>query len=111
MKENIDIRRDENGVPHVEAENLMDLYWGQGYVHATDRGLQMLLMRILGQGRLCELIDDSDESLAIDVFFRKMNWCGHVKDAVNALPEDTQELVATRAAGTTRSTGATCAAS
>ena len=93
MLKNIDIWRDENGVPHVEADNLADLYWGQGYVHARDRGLQMLLMRILGQGRLCELIDDSDESLAIDVFFRKMNWCGHAKDAVNALPVDTQKLV------------------
>jgi len=30
MKENIDIWRDENGVPHVEADNLADLYWGQG---------------------------------------------------------------------------------
>ena len=74
MRKDIDIWRDENGVPHVEADNLVDLYWGQGYVHARDRGMQMLLMRILGQGRLCELIDDSDESLAIDLFFRKMNW-------------------------------------
>ena len=30
MKENIVIWRDENGVPHVEADNLADLYWGQG---------------------------------------------------------------------------------
>ena len=31
MLKNIDIWRDENGVPHVEADNLADLYWGQGY--------------------------------------------------------------------------------
>ena len=99
MKENIEIWRDENGVPHVEADNLVDLYWGQGYVHASDRGMQMLLMRILGQGRVCELLDDSDASLAIDIFFRKMNWCGHVRDAVNALPEDTQKFVASYADG------------
>ena len=99
MKENIDIWRDENGVPHVEADNLADLYWGQGYVHGIDRGMQMLLMRILGQGRVCELLDDSEESLAIDIFFRKMNWCGHVNDAVNALSEETQKLVESYAEG------------
>jgi penicillin G amidase len=99
MKENIDIWRDKNGIPHVEADNLRDLYWGQGYVHGIDRGLQLLLMRILGQGRVCELLDDSDASLAIDIFFRKMNWCGHVKDAARSLPENTQKLVASYAQG------------
>ncbi len=99
MKEKMDIWRDENGVPHVEADNLADLYWGQGYVHAIDRGMQMLLMRILGQGRVCELLDDSDASLAVDIFFRKMNWRGHVGDAVNAFPDDARKLVASYANG------------
>ena len=74
MKDRVNIYRDENGVPHVEAETIADLYWGQGYVHACDRGMQMLLMRIIGQGRLCELLDDSEASLKIDTFFRRMNW-------------------------------------
>ena len=65
MKKDVRIWRDSHGVPHVEAENLNDLFWGQGYVHARDRGLQMLLMRILGQGRMCELLDDSEASLAL----------------------------------------------
>jgi len=93
MKKNVHIWRDSNGVPHVEADNLSDLFWGQGFVHARDRGLQMLLMRILGQGRMCELLDDSEASLGIDIFFRKMNWCGHVKEAVETLPEETHSLV------------------
>jgi len=76
MQKDVHIWRDGNGVPHVETSSLSDLFWGQGYVHARDRGLQMLLMRILGQGRMCELLDDSESSLAIDIFFRKMNWCG-----------------------------------
>jgi len=99
MKKNIQIWRDENGVPHVEADNLTDLYWGQGYVHARDRGLQMLLMRILGQGRLCELLEDSEAALAIDIFFRKMNWRGHAKTAADALPKETNNLVAAFADG------------
>ncbi|KAA3661167.1 MAG: penicillin acylase family protein, partial [Calditrichaeota bacterium] len=74
MKSDVQIWRDKNGVPHIEARNTVDMFWGQGYVHALDRGLQMLLMRILGQGRACELLDASDETLQIDKFFRKMNW-------------------------------------
>ena len=34
----------------------------------------MLLMRILGQGRGCELLADDAEMLAADRFFRRMNW-------------------------------------
>ena len=74
MKKNLSIYRDKNGIPHVEAENQVDLYWGMGFVHATDRGMQLLLMRMLGQGRLSEFLDSSDSSLQIDTFFRKMNW-------------------------------------
>ena len=29
---------------------LADLMWGLGYSHAQDRGMQMLMMRILGRG-------------------------------------------------------------
>jgi penicillin amidase len=70
------IYRDEHGVPHVEASTEADLYWGTGYCHAMDRGMQMLLMRILGEGRGSELLEASAEMLAIDKFFRRMNWAG-----------------------------------
>jgi len=76
MKSNVELWRDEHGVAHVDAATEPDLYWGQGFAHATDRGLQMLLMRILGQGRLSELLDPSDDALEIDRFFRRMNWAG-----------------------------------
>ncbi len=88
MKDGVEIWRDRHGIPHVEAENQSDLYWGQGYVHATDRGLQMLLMRILGQGRLSELLDSSDSALEVDTFFRRMNWAGHTDSQIDALTPD-----------------------
>lgn len=77
MREDIKISRDQNGIPHIEAEDLNGLFMGQGYVHARDRGLQMLLMRILGKGRASELLDSSDDTLNIDIFFRRMNWRGN----------------------------------
>ena len=88
MKKGIEIWRDELGIPHVDAENLSDMYWGNGYVHATDRGMQMLLMRILGQGRVSEILDSSDTSLQIDIFFHRMNWSGNVKEQVDQLVRD-----------------------
>jgi len=66
--------RDASGTAHVEAESIQDAFWGQGVAHATDRALQLLLMRILVQGRLSELVSSSAESLQIDTFFRRMNW-------------------------------------
>lgn len=70
----IRIVRDEHGVPHVRAQSWPDAYRGLGYVHARDRGLQMLLMRILGQGRACEQLADGDDMLALDRFFRRLNF-------------------------------------
>ncbi len=66
--------RDKHGIPQITAKELEGLYWGMGYCHAMDRGLQMLLMRILGQGRAAELLDGSDEMVEVDRFFRRMNW-------------------------------------
>ena len=95
MREDIKITRDQNGVPHIEADDLNGLYMGQGYVHARDRGIQMLLMRILGKGRAAELLDPGDETVNIDIFFRKMNWRGNTKDELDKLsPEVTVYLEA-----------------
>ena len=85
MNENIRIVRDNNGIPHIEADDLKGLYMGQGYVHARDRGLQMLLMRILGKGRASELLDSGDDTLNIDIFFRKMNWRGNTETELEKL--------------------------
>ncbi len=93
MREDIKITRDQNGVPHIEAEDLNGLYMGQGYVHARDRGLQMLLMRILGKGRASELLDSGDDTLSIDIFFRRMNWRGNTETELEKLsPEITGYL-------------------
>ncbi|MBU2510177.1 penicillin acylase family protein [bacterium] len=99
MKDNIKIWRDLNGTPHVEAESATDLYWGMGYVHAFDRGMQMLLMRILGQGRVSELLDASENSLNIDKFFRKVNWSGNVDNQLKQLSRQNLDTMVAYCAG------------
>jgi len=90
----LSIWRDEHGVPHVETSRETDLYWGMGYTHAMDRGMQMLLMRILGQGRAAELLEASDEMLAIDKFFRRMNWTGGMEQEIAKLTPEAKTFCA-----------------
>ena len=94
MHANFNVRRDRNGIPHVEAEDMVGMCQGQGYVHALDRGMQLLLMRILGQGRACEFLEASDDMLAVDTFFRRMNWSGGARDTVEALSPDVRRYLA-----------------
>jgi penicillin amidase len=63
----------------------MDLYKAMGYCHAMDRGLQMLLMRILGRGEASEFLDNSDELLDIDIFFRRINFAGKTDQEISQL--------------------------
>ena len=74
------IRRDRAGVPHIEGKDWPAVFCGLGYCHARDRGLQMLTMRTLGRGRSCELLADSDDNLAVDLFFRRMNWASGAEE-------------------------------
>ncbi|MEN8114155.1 MAG: penicillin acylase family protein [Actinomycetota bacterium] len=87
------IERDEYGIPHLQAQDLAGAHWGMGYAHAVDRGMQMGLMRLLGQGRVAECLDGSAESIEIDRFFRRMNWNGNVDAQVEALTPETRTLV------------------
>ncbi len=89
------IFRDRHGVAHVEAEgdDLAGVCWGMGYCHALDRGLQMLLTRILGQGRACELLDGSDAMLEVDRFFRRMGWSEDIAAQVEGVDEESRALV------------------
>lgn len=89
----LDIRRDEFGVPHVTGADLDAVYRGMGYCHGADRGLQMLLMRILGRGQGSEFLDSSDEMLATDRFFRRMNWGGETAAEIEKLDAQTRRLL------------------
>src|SRR5262245_44988681 len=52
----VTIRRDEQGVPHIEARSMDDAFFAQGYVVAQDRLLQLELGRRLASGELSELV-------------------------------------------------------
>jgi penicillin G amidase len=56
LRDRVTVRRDERGVPYIEAKNDEDLYFAQGYVTAGDRLWQMDLMRRSERGELAEIL-------------------------------------------------------
>ncbi len=52
----VTVRRDQHGVPHIEAATLDDLFEAQGYVTAQDRLWQMDMARRSAAGELAELL-------------------------------------------------------
>ncbi len=52
----VSVRRDERGIPYIEAKNDADLYFAQGYVTASDRLWQMDLGRRSARGELAEIL-------------------------------------------------------
>lgn len=91
--EDLTIRRDKHGVAHISAVELEDLYYGLGYCHAFDRGLQMILSRIAGQGRVSEILESGDESLALDLYFRRLNLSNALLVEVGKLSPRVRDLM------------------
>ncbi len=64
--------RDEAGVPHLKAAGWLDALYALGYMHAADRGTQLLFSRAVASGHATEQIKDSPELLETDRFFRRI---------------------------------------
>ncbi|WP_322615227.1 penicillin acylase family protein [Pseudomonas sp. BIC9C] len=56
LQGSVTVRYDERGVPHIRADNEIDLYRALGYVHAQDRLFQMEVLRRLARGELAEVL-------------------------------------------------------
>jgi penicillin amidase len=55
LRGRVTVRRDERGIPYIEATNESDLYFAQGFVTASDRLWQMDLHRRTARGELSEI--------------------------------------------------------
>src|SRR5882757_4182678 len=56
LQQRVGVTRDAHGVPTIDAANLADLFFAQGYVTAQDRLWQMDIMRRFATGRLAEVV-------------------------------------------------------
>ena len=89
----VDLARDGHGVAHVRAQSQADLFRGLGYCHGADRGLQLLLTRVLTRGRASQILNASDELLSFDRFFRRLDFYGAAEAEVAKLAADSRSLL------------------
>ena len=69
--QDMDIVRDNKGVPHIFANSDNDAFFGLGFVHAQDRLWQMTLTRRAAQGRLSEIF--GKETISSDEYIRRLD--------------------------------------
>ena len=86
--EGLRVYRRSDGVLGIRGRDLRSLFWGMGFCHATDRSLQLLITRVLGQGRAGELLESSDEMLGVDRFFRRMGWANGLEAELEKLDDE-----------------------
>lgn len=91
------VRFGPHGIPTIEAEDLNDLVFAQGYATAAERMWQMDLMRRLGGGRLAELF--GEEALPVDRFMRTVGLAQAAREGFAALEPRYQGLLRSFAAG------------
>lgn len=70
----VEIRRDQWGVPHIYAKSVDDLFFAQGYVVAQDRLWHMEMNRRVSQGRVAEIVGPS--GVAHDRLVRLLRFRG-----------------------------------
>jgi acyl-homoserine lactone acylase PvdQ len=93
----VTVRYGAHAVPSVEAGNLSDLLFAQGFLVASERMWQMDLMRRLAQGRLAEAL--GEKALKADRFFRTIGLGRTAARSVTALDEAERAHLEAYAAG------------
>jgi penicillin G amidase len=91
------ISRDVSGVTHIAAGTSHDLFFAQGWVHASERMWQMEIWRRIGAGRLAELFGESQ--VATDSFIRTVDWRGAAERDLAVLSDETRSFLGAYADG------------
>lgn len=68
----VEVVRDEFGIPQLYGDSVADLMRAQGYVHAQERFFEMDVRRHATAGRLAELF--GEDALESDLYVRTMGW-------------------------------------
>ncbi len=94
-----DAARTADGVVELWAADDAALACALGAAHATDRTVQMVMARIVGQGRISECLADNDTTFGIDVFMRQMGFHREAEREVRALTPEALRFTDAYSAG------------
>ncbi|HEX5769725.1 MAG TPA: penicillin acylase family protein, partial [Nocardioidaceae bacterium] len=97
LEAEVEVLRDENGVPHVYADTAEDLFYAQGFVQAQDRFFEMDFRRHVTSGRLSELL--GKDALETDKFIRTMGWRRIAEEELALLQPETLDYLEAYSAG------------
>ena len=91
LKQEVRVLRDHNGIPHIYANNVDDLFLAQGFVQAQDRLFQIDLWRRSVQGRLAEIL--GPDFVERDRLARLMHYRGDVQAEWTSYAPDAKPIV------------------
>ncbi|MDO5627014.1 MAG: penicillin acylase family protein [Mobilicoccus sp.] len=93
----VDITRDQYGVPHVRADTDTDVVFALGFLHWQDRSWQMEFQRRIAAGRLSEVLGET--TLDQDRFLRTMGFRRVAEASLPALEPRNRALISAYTAG------------
>ncbi|MDQ3131309.1 MAG: penicillin acylase family protein [Acidobacteriota bacterium] len=97
LKDKVTVRRDERGIPYIEARDEADLYFAQGFVTAQDRLWQMDLYRRVARGETAELFGKT--VLEEDKRWRKFGFAKIAEDSLQYLSPELKAALENYARG------------
>ncbi len=86
----IKIIRSTGGIPEVHAQSSRDLFFGNGWIHANDRQLHMMLTRVIMSGEASHYLADSEDLIALDRFIRQMRFAPDIAEEMTKLDSETR---------------------
>jgi penicillin amidase len=86
------LSRNEYGIPLIQPEKFIDIFYGLGWVHAFDRGVELELTRLVAKGTIAEHLEASDELIATDIGMRRWNMWGISQEQVDHLTPEAREI-------------------
>ncbi|WP_232678134.1 penicillin acylase family protein [Nocardioides sp. R-C-SC26] len=93
----VDVVRDEHGIPQIYADTADDLFRAQGFVHAQERFFEMDVRRHATAGRLAEMF--GEDAVETDVVVRTLGWRRVAERELPLLRPETRAALDAYAAG------------
>ena len=97
LTQDVQVYRDDFGVPHIIAQSEYDAFFTVGFTHAQDRLWQMEITRRAGMGRLSEVL--GEPALSIDKMFHTLGLWRQSQKLSLSLDDDTRKALQAYADG------------
>lgn len=97
LRASVTVRKDNRGIPYIEAQNDADLYFAQGYITASDRLWQMDLMRRLARGETAEIF--GAQTLEEDKRWRRFGFAAVAEASLKELSPALNDALRNYSAG------------